>query len=209
MSRPTSGTDIKIKAAGRKLLQEKGLAGLTVRGACRLAGVNTGMFAYYFGSKEVFVKIILKEVYAEFMFKLRSETSVAGDARDKLKGALVELGKFARELRKALPLLLADLAYGKREAFHFLSGNFTEHIGHLSALAQQCRPRSAVKKHSVPYMVGALVPVMVMPILMNGVMERNRVKSVGGVKLEDLLQEFFSDEGIDGRAEIALRGVGL
>jgi AcrR family transcriptional regulator len=209
MSRPTSGTDLKIKAAGRKLLQEKGLAGLTVRGACRLAGVNTGMFAYYFGSKEEFTKIILKEVYAEFMLKLRSETAVAGEPREKLKGALVELGKFARELRKALPLLLADLAYGKREAFLFFSGNFTEHIGHISALAQQCRPRSAVKEHSVPYIVGALLPVMVMPILMGGVMERNRVKSVGGVKLEDLLQEFFSDEGISGRAEIALRGVGL
>lgn len=209
MSRPTSGTDLKIKAAGRKLLQEKGLAGLTVRGTCRLAGVNTGMFAYYFGSKDEFTQVILKEVYAEFMLKLRSETAVAGEPREKLKGALVALGRFARELRKSLPMLLADLAYGKREAFLFLSGNFTEHVGHIASLAQQCRPRSAVKQHSIPYMVGTLVPVMVMPILMSGVLERNRVKGVAGVKLEDLLQEFFSEEGIADRAEIALRGVGL
>ena len=209
MSRPTSGTDLKIKAAGRKLLQEKGLAGLSVRGTCRLAGVNTGMFSYYFGSKEEFVQIILKETYAEFMLKLHSEATVAGEPREKLKGALVEVGKFARELRKALPMLLADLAYGKREAFIFLSGNFTEHIGHIAALAQQCRPRSAVREHSIPYIVGALLPVMVFPVFMSGIMERNGVKALAGIKMEDLLQEFFSDEGIAGRAEIAMRGVGL
>ena len=209
MGRPPSGTDLKLKAAGRRLLQEKGITGLSVREACRLAGVNTGMFHYYFGSKEEFLKTILKEMYAGFMLKLRTETAVAGGPREKLKSTLVAVGRFAREIRKAAPMLLADLAHGKKEAFLFVSGNFTEHVKYLSALAKECRPRSAVKGHSIPYIVGALIPVMVFPVIMGGIMERNGVKGLGGIKMEDLLEEFLSEEGINARAEIALRGIGL
>ena len=209
MGRPASGTDLKLKAAGRRLLVENGITGLSVRQACRLAGVNTGMFHYYFGSKEEFIKTILKEIYAEFMLKLRSGTAVAGGPREKLKTTLVEVGYFAREIRKVAPMLLADMAHGKKEAFHFLSGNFTEHVKYLSALVKECRPRSAVKGHSIPYIVGALIPVMVFPVIMGGIMERNGVKDLGGIKMKDLLDEFLSDEGIAGRAEIALRGIGL
>jgi len=209
MGRPASGTDLKLKVAGRRLLAENGITGLSVRQACRLAGVNTGMFHYYFGSKEEFIRTILKEIYAEFLLKLRSETAAAGGPREKLKSTLVEVGKFAREIRKTAPMLLADMAHGKKEAFLFLSGNFTEHIKYLSALAKECRPRSAVKGHSIPYIVGALIPVMVFPVIMGGVMERNGVKDLAGVKMKDLAGEFLSDEGITARAEIALRGIGI
>lgn len=209
MGRPPSGTDLKLKAAGRRLLRENGITGLSVREACRLAGVNTGMFHYYFGSKEEFTRTVLKEMYAEFMLKLRSGTAVAGGPREKLKATLVAVGRFAREIRKAAPVLLADMARGNKEAFLFLSGNFTGHIKYLSALAKECRPRSAVKGHSVPYIVGALLPVMVFPVIMGGIMERNGVKDAGGIKMKDLLEEFLSEDGIAGRAEIALRGIGL
>ena len=37
MARPTSGTDLKLKTAGRKLLLEKGITGLSVREACRIS----------------------------------------------------------------------------------------------------------------------------------------------------------------------------
>ena len=209
MGRPASGTDLKLKAAGRRLLREHGITGLSVRQTCRLAGVNTGMFHYYFGSKEEFTRTILKEMYAEFMLNLRSEAAVAGTPREKLKSTLAAVGRFAREIRKAAPMLLADMAHGNKEAFLFLSGNFTEHIKYLSALAKECRPRSAVRGHSIPYIIGALIPVMVFPVIMGGIMERNGVKAPGGVKMADLLEEFLSDEGITGRAEIALRGIGL
>lgn len=209
MARPASGTDLKLKAAGRKLLQEKGITGLAVREVCRLAGVNTGMFHYYFGSKEEFLKSILKEIYAEFMLNFKAGVSVAGTPRARLKAALVEVGKFALGIRRVAPMLFADLAQGKEEAFAFVSGNFTEHIKHIAALAQECRPASAVKGRSIPFMIAAIVPVMIFPVLVGGVMERNGVKKLGGRSLEDLRGELFSEAGIDERAEIALRGIGL
>lgn len=209
MARPASGTDIKLKAAGRKLLQEKGITGLTVREACRLAGVNTGMFHYYFGSKEEFLQAVLKEMYAEFMLHFKAGISAGGTPRERLKNALVEIGKFALGLRKVAPMLFADLAHGKKEAFGFVSSNFTEHIRHIALLTEECRPASALKGRSLPFAIAALVPVMIFPVLIGGIMERNGVKALGGLPLEKLRGEIFSEEGIAERAEIALRGIGL
>jgi len=209
MARPASGTDLKLKAAGRRLLQEKGITGLSVREACRLAGVNTGMFHYYFGSKDEFMKAVLKEMYAEFMLNFKAGVAVAGTPRARLKNALVEVGKFALGIRKVAPMLFADMAHGKKEAFVFFSGNFTEHIIHVAALAEECRPSSAVSAHSTPFMVAALIPVMIFPVLVGGVMERNGVKSVAGTSLAVLREEVFSEKGVIERAEIALRGIGL
>jgi AcrR family transcriptional regulator len=209
MARPPSGTDLKLKAAGRKLLQEKGITGLSVREACREAGVNTGMFHYYFGSKDEFLHAVLKEMYAEFMLNFKAGVSVAGTPRARLKNALVEVGKFARGIRRAAPMVFADMAYGNKEAFAFFSGNFTEHIGQIAALAEECLPASALKGHSVPFMIGSLVPVMISPVLIGGVLERNGVKKIYGLGLAALREEMFSDEGIETRAETALRGAGL
>lgn len=209
MARPPSGTDLKLKAAGRKLLQEKGITGLSVREACRAAGVNTGMFHYYFGSKEEFLKEVLKETYAEFMRDFKASVSVAGTPRARLKNALIEVGKFGRGMRKLAPMIFSDLAHGKQEAFAFISGNFTEHLRQLASLAKECRPASAIKGSSIPFLVAALVPVMIFPVLMVGVLERNKVKLVGGRGLGALREELFSDAGIAERAEIAIRGIGL
>jgi AcrR family transcriptional regulator len=209
MGRPPSGTDLKLKAAGRKLLQTKGITGLSVREACREAGVNTGMFHYYFGSKEEFLKAVLKEMYAEFMVHFKAGVSAGGTPRERLKNALIEVGRFALGMRRIAPMLFADLTHGKKEAFAFVSGNFTEHIRHIAALAEECRPASAVKNRSTPFIITALVPVMIFPVLLSGVMERNGVRTLGGLQLEKMLSEFFSEEGIAERAEIALRGIGI
>lgn len=209
MARPPSGTDLKLKIAGRKLLQEKGITGLTVREACRVAGVNTGMFHYYFGSKEEFLKAVLKEMYAEFMLSFKAGVAVAGTPRERLKNALVEVGKFARSVRSVAPMIFADLAHGKKEAFAFVSGNFTEHVQQIAALTAECRQASAVQNRSVPFIISSMVSVMVFPMLVSGVFERNGVKVLHGLPIEEVREELFSEAGIAERAEIAVRGIGL
>ena len=209
MARPPSGTDLKLKAAGRKLLQEKGITGLSVREACRVAGVNTGMFHYYFGSKDEFVKTVLKDIYAEFILNFKAGVSLAGGPRERLKNALIEVGKFARSMRGAAPMIFADLSYGNKEAFAFVSSNFTEHISQLAALAGECRPETSAKDRSIPFIIAAVVPVMIFPVLMGGIMEKNGVKKLAGQSLDALREEMFSDAGITERAEIAVRGIGL
>jgi len=209
MARPTSGTDKKLKDAGRRLLEEKGITGLAVREVCRLAGVNTGMFHYYFGSRDEFLRAVLKDIYSEFMLNFKAGVSVAGTPRARLKNALVEIGRFALGIRNAAPMVFSDISLGNKEAFAFVKGNFTEHIKYIVELLGECRPASAVSGSSLPFLVAAVVPVMIFPVLMGGVMERNGVKELLGLPLEKIREEIFSEAGIAERAEIALRGIGL
>lgn len=209
MARPASGADIKLKAAGKELLREKGVAGFGVREVCRRAGVNPGMFHYYFGSRDEFLRAVMKEMYADFMVDFEAGVSAGGSPRDKLKNALVQVGRFIRSMRRMAPMVLADLAHGNEEAFAFVTGNFTEHAAQIAGLAAANRPRSSLKGRSVPFLVGALLPIMVFPGIIGGILERNGVKKLGGTRLDDLMEEFLSDEGIEERAEIALRGIGL
>ncbi|MBU2575462.1 MAG: TetR/AcrR family transcriptional regulator [Elusimicrobia bacterium] len=209
MSRPASGTDLRLLKAGKELLRDKGITGLSVREACRRAKANTGMFHYYFGSKDEFLKAVLKEMYGEFLANFKVGVAEGADPRKKLKNALIAVGGFAREIKNVAPVIIADLILGNKDAFDFIRGNFMEHIGHIAALAGECRPQSALKGRSVPYMIGALVPVMIFPVIIGGIMERNGVKKAGGIRIGKLAAEFFSDEGIADRAEIALRGAGL
>jgi AcrR family transcriptional regulator len=209
MPRPASGIDLKLLEAGVKLVRAKGFYGLTVRETCRLAGVNTGMFHYYFGSKDEFAKAVLKELYAGFMLKFRAGAAVGGTPRERFKNALIEVGKFVRDIKNTAPLLFADMAYGKKETFQFLSGNFTVHLKLIAALAAECRPASAVKGRSVPFIMAAVLPTIMFPAIIAGVLARNGVKTLGDLKLSDIEAEALSDAGIAERAEIAVRGIGL
>jgi AcrR family transcriptional regulator len=209
MPRPASGTDLKLLAAGVNLVRAKGLYGMTVREACRLAGVNTGMFHYYFGSKDEFTKAVLKELYAGFMLKFRAGSALGGTPRERLKNSLIEVGRFFRDIRKAAPLFFADMAYGKKETFNFLSGNFTGHLKLIAGLVSECRPASAVKGRSVPFIMAAVLPAMVFPIIMAQILIRNGVRKLGALDLSVIEEEAISDAGIAERAEIAVRGIGL
>jgi hypothetical protein len=151
----------------------------------------------------------MKDLYADFMASFQAGVSTGGTPRARLKNALVEIGKFARVIRPVAPMMFADVLYGNKEAFAFIKGNFTEHISLIAELAAECRPASAVKEHSVPFIIAALVPVMIFPVFIGGVMERNGVKNVSGLTLEELRGEMFSDAGIEARAEAAVRGIGL
>ncbi|HOX22360.1 MAG TPA: hypothetical protein PLL10_02770, partial [Elusimicrobiales bacterium] len=146
---------------------------------------------------------------AEFMLNFKAGVSVAGTPRTRLKNALVEVGKFARGIRNVAPMIFADLSYGKKEAFTFVSGNFTEHISHVAALVQECRSATTVKGHTTPFIIAAMVSVMIFPVLIGGVIEKNGVKKLGSHSFTKLLEETLSDAGIAERAEIAVRGIGL
>ncbi len=209
MPRPASGTDRRLLQAGTALVREKGLYGLTVRETCRLAGVNTGMFHYYFGSKDEFQKAVMRDVYDRFMVKFRAGAAVGRTPRERLKNALIELGKFVRDIKGAAPLLFADMAYGKKETFRFLSANFTGHMKLIAGLARECLPDSAERGRSVPFFAASVVPIMIFPVIIDGVLRRNGVKKIGEFDLSSLEEEILSDSGIEERAEIAVRGAGL
>ncbi|HAF94975.1 MAG: hypothetical protein A2X34_07265 [Elusimicrobia bacterium GWC2_51_8] len=204
MSRPSSGIDLKLIQAGSQLVREKGLYGLGVRAACRAAGVNTGMFHYYFKSKNEFSKAVLKNLYGEFIVHFRAAIEEQPGAALKLRAALIALAKFARDSRRVLPSLLADVVLGNKAAFQFVRGNFTEHIGLLTGLIKDWQREGAAKNYCLETVISALVPPMIFPALALSALEKNGVKTVFGRPLAKMEEAMLSDAAIAEKAALLL-----
>lgn len=204
MSRPSSGMDLKLIHAGSRLVREKGLYGLGVRAACRAAGVNTGMFHYYFKSKNEFSKAVLKNLYGEFIVYFRAAIEGQSSAALKLRAALVTLAKFARGSRRVLPSLLADVILGNKAAFLFVRGNFTEHIGLITGLIKDWQREGAAKSYRLETIISALVPPMIFPALALSALEKNGVKTVFGRPLAKMEEAMLSDAAIEEKAALLL-----
>ncbi|MCX5786527.1 MAG: TetR/AcrR family transcriptional regulator [Elusimicrobia bacterium] len=207
MARPPSGTDLRLIESGKKLVREKGLYGLSVREACRLARVNTGMFHYYFGSKDEFVKRIVKDIYGEFFIKFKGGIASGADSRQKLKNAIVSVGKFARDARKVVPLFFADLIYGRKEVFELVKNNFTGHIAYIVELIEKCQKEGRLKKMPLPSAIAILIPPMIFPAVIGLVFERHKVASIMGLPLEKARDLILSDAAIDERVELLLKSL--
>lgn len=207
MPRPASGTDVKLVEAGKQLARKKGLYGLSVREACRLARVNTGMFHYYFGSKDEFVKKIVKDIYGEFFVQFKGGIASGADSRQKLKNAIVSVGKFARDARKVVPLFFADLIYGRPEVFALVKNNFTGHISYIAELIEKCRKEGRFKKTHPASAIAILIPPMIFPAVLGLVLERHNVASVMGMPLEKARELILSDAAIEERVELLLKSL--
>jgi len=200
--------DLKLVEAGKKLVREKGLYGLSVREACRLAKVNTGMFHYYFGSKDEFVKTIVKDIYGDFFVKFKGGIASGADSRQKLKNAIVAVGKFARDARKVVPLFFADLIYGRKEVFALVKNNFTGHISLIIELVEKCQQEGRLKKMPLPSVIAVLIPPMIFPAVIGLVFERQKVTSIMGLPLEKARALILSDAAIEERVELLLKSLG-
>lgn len=209
MLRNSSGADKKIINAALKLLQKKGLNDLGIREVCREADVNTGLFNYYFGSKEKFMNVLLEAVYDEFIKKFRTSVPKGKDERDNLKIALCEAVKFISEKIDVLQPLLSDMISGNKKVFDYVVSHFTEHALYIVNSIAALAPNTVVKGHTIPYIVACIVPVVIFPIMFEIILRRNNVKTALGIKLADLRKELYSKEAIEQRVEVALRGVGL
>ncbi|MDD2772168.1 MAG: TetR/AcrR family transcriptional regulator [Elusimicrobiales bacterium] len=205
MARPSSGSDLRLVTAGKKLALKRGLTGLNVREICREAEVNLGMFYYYFRSKREFEQRLLKEMYAEFMRDFRLGVENAGEPRERLKTALLTIGKFARDNRQILAALIKDVVGGKKETVLFIKENFTAHVMLLLDIVEQCREAGALRRDaSFPNMLMLLVLPLVVPCGAVGVAESNGFSSLLPVPLIVIKQLVISDKAMEQRVELAL-----
>ena len=75
MTRPSRNVDRLLLRAGRELFPETGAAQLSIRKVADRAGVIPGMFHYHFGTKDLFVRQLLQELYDEMFASLELAAS--------------------------------------------------------------------------------------------------------------------------------------
>ncbi len=204
MSRPSRNTDALLIQAGRKLLPETGVSGLTLRRVAAAAKVNLGMFHYHFGSKREFARRVLQEIYEDFFKNFSMESGGMAPARQRLRQALVILSRFARDNRKLLLAIVRDVLEGDAEATEFAKANIPRHVGIITGLVQECQRQGELRGIPLPLALSFLLGATAMPNVAMGIIEKAAAKRPFGLTLPELFSVFISDKAIAARVDMAL-----
>ncbi|MES2201045.1 MAG: TetR/AcrR family transcriptional regulator [candidate division FCPU426 bacterium] len=207
MARPSANTDEKLLKAGREVIAEHGLSGLSMRAVAKKAGVNLGMFHYHFKNKAEFSRRCTEEAYAEFFRGFELETA-DGSTLQRLRRGLLALARFSRDQRFFILALLRDLEAKSPEAWEFLRRRFPPpHAKVIIALIKQGQKEGLVLKAPL----GTLMPVLMSGILFPNLIGGMAEKAVGTrfMRLPRLgIQRLFlSDKALAARVDLALRGL--
>jgi len=197
----------RLISAGKKLIYKQGVSGLKVREAARLAGVNLGLFHYHFGSRKEFVRLILKEIYAEFFSQFKLSVSGGGDSLERLEKALVTLGFFARQNRALVLALLQDTLSGEKETAYFVKNNLTAHVEVLAGIVRECEKEGRIIQLPVFTALPFCALSAAAPSLMVALLEKNGAKKVFGQDFGKAKKFLLSDEAVKARVGLALRAL--
>ena len=108
MPRKSMNLDDKLIRVGLDLLAREGVRALTVRRVCRQARVNLGMFTYFFGDKETYLKHLFDVIRARLDTFLNMECTAQMNALERLRYFLRRLMAFAAENVSLLRAITTD-----------------------------------------------------------------------------------------------------
>ena len=204
MPRPSRNTDQLLIQAGRKLLPQTGISGLSLRRVAAEAGVNLGMFHYHFKTKQKFTQLVLQEIYEEFFRDFRVETSGDPSPLERLRKALTALARFARDNRRLFVMMLHDVIGGEAQALRFAQDNLPRHLAIIVGLIRDCQRQGLIKEMPLPSAMGFLAGSTAMPNIAMGLMEKASAKKPFGLALKQVEPLLVSDAAIAQRVELAL-----
>jgi AcrR family transcriptional regulator len=208
MPRPSRNTGGLLLKAGRKLLPETGISGLSLRRVAAEAGVNPGMFYFNFKTKRRFARLVLQEIYEEFFKDFTVEArGEAPPPEERLRKAIVALTRFARDNRKLFVTMIHDVAQGNAEAIRFTGENLPRHLQAIAGLILECQRLGVIKEMPPPCAMAFLAGSVAMPVIALGLAERASARKPFGVHPKEAGALLASDAAIEARAGLALKAL--
>lgn len=207
MSRPSRNTDIRMINAAKKMIYENGISGLKIRKVAREAKVNLGMFYYNFETKEKFTQQVLKEIYDEFFSGFVLETEKDAAPVEKLRQALILLGKFARNNRSLVIAIIKDIINGHKNTIEFTKNNFTKHISVIFRLISDCQKKGDIIKIPLPHTAVFLAGAIAFPNLVAEVVEKVKTGKLKHIPINMIMNKILTDEAIEQRVDLAINAL--
>jgi AcrR family transcriptional regulator len=201
----SSDTRNLLLACGAQIARRSGLRGLTVRGLCQEAGVNTGSFVYHFGSRDKFLAELIEGWYAPLFEQIQSQFAHAGTPVERLQRMVLQLANFASSRGSVISHLLMDGFSGEPVVVAFLRSLGMRHPQLLLRCIVEAQQAGEIAPGEPPHVMLFLLSSVGMPVIMQGLIWDKTV-------LPDLLQHTLSrfatePEHIAERLEWALRGL--
>ena len=130
----------RLLIAGKAQFLLDGAKGLSVRRVSSEAGVNLGLFVYYFQSKENFLQQIIMEHYKDFLraFNVELEkTAPLATAREKLDSILLSMVSIGGKVAPVIVRLLVDTLSGQKFLVQAFLTNPPQHAIELMRLISE------------------------------------------------------------------------
>ena len=205
MARQSSNADKKLMGEGRKLLIKKGASSLSIRELTDRAGVNLGMFNYYFKTKENFVEKILDEIYSGFIFDLSHTENTQGI--EKLRTQLLVTAKFVRDNRSLIVSLFNDVLSEEKVVQRFVRTKMRQHLIIVAKTVKQCQKDGLLIEAPLPLLMTQIVSGIGLTNLIPEFLKRLGVISAFNVPLGALAKQLTSDEALGQRVTITINGI--
>lgn len=206
MPKPQSGADIKLVNAGIKLAKEKGLTGFTVRELCSKAKVNSGLFHYYFASRENFNRTVLRELYGTLLKDLSINIAPDIAPKDKLITFRTLVTKFIKNNSSLLSSIIIDILSGDKEIFAFIKENFTSHLRLGVSIVDECKKCGIVEDaDSLNILFSFALPVII-PDIVAAILPKVLDKKIIE-ELKPLREKILSERSIEERNRLSLKAV--
>lgn len=207
MPKPRKDAQEALLEAGRALIEEKGVSALSVRAAARRSGVNLGLFHYYFKSKEAFTSRVLERAYERFFAALTLETDGPGDPLERLTRALTVIGRFGRDNRRLMMTIMEDAMRGGTQTLAFAKANMPRHVVVLGGLLEDCWRQGLLERVPLPVALGFLLSGVSAPNCIVSMVERAKAKRPFGLTPAELERVMLSDQTLELRARLLVRGL--
>lgn len=207
MSRPSKNTDKKLINAGKELIPVMGISGLKIRDVAKKAGVNLGMFNYYFGTKEKYLEVLMIDVYSEFLSDFQLDSATGNNSLERLRNTLIGAAYFIRENRMLIEALFEEFVAGNIGMAEFARKNMTKHVNILLKLIRECQKDGYLVKTSIFVIAPILVGAAALPSIVVRVLEKNYRGTFAGAFIPVLKSAAISDKKIVERIDFALKGL--
>jgi AcrR family transcriptional regulator len=194
--------DEALLDAGQALFPALGCRALSLRAVAEHAGVNVGMFHYHFRSKETFLRTLLQRMYDQVFAQLSLAAAQSGSPLQRLRGALVVVGRFLREHGAMVGRIWADAGGGEAVAREFLQTNAPRHLALLLGLLDEAERAGEIAPHPPLRRLSFVMGAVVAPVL---VAQRIVTLKLAPRALAPLVEpQLLTDAAIAARAEMAI-----
>jgi AcrR family transcriptional regulator len=157
MTRPSHNIDILLFEKGRELLLEVGFDKFSVRTLCKKAGVNLGMFHYYFKTKERFIELLIEKVFEQYLNEQKEAAKKHAKAIDKLRAVICQRALTGLKNKRLLFIFFKELI--NRSFYKTIKRHRKEELKFLVPIIEQCkRDKDISRDLEVKFILPLLIP---------------------------------------------------
>ncbi|CBW26920.1 putative TetR-family regulatory protein [Halobacteriovorax marinus SJ] len=208
MTRPSRNQDKLLIEAGKKLLPELGVSGMSIQRVADEAGVNLGMFSYHFKTKANFIQQVLRSIREDAQGAVGFTFSDTDTSIEKFQKFLFFMAKTFRDQRKLVLSLFKDILNQDPDVSEMVLKKSNDQLEVLRQLIIECQKDGYIDEKTPVRQIELFCnSAMKGPIVMVAAMERIQQDN-----LDDLAPyeaEVLTDSDISQLVSMILRGIRL